>query len=275
MSAQMTELSTTITTSRDQVQTLFDQGSAHLAKMRELVSGTGEIGPRSDEFAAEVVQLNAVITSLQQTDVAPSVKRAAADLAAGFIAPAADGGSTDLVNRQDAVMGTVRDSVTAQSTQLAQAADEILAQPKVEPTRFVPLSSAEAVLRYWSDFIPSWAGAISIDLLPVVLVLVLMIVNDAMRRETNNINDDAETITAADMLRSLDLYRQLTGQPLVLATEAGPATAPPAPAETVIVAEAPQPVTPVVETSSPEPDWPAATTDATVTALSTAPRKRT
>src|SRR3569833_3617171 len=64
MSGQMTELGTTITTSRDQVQALFDQGSAHLAKMRELVSGSGEIGPRSDEFASESVQLNAVIASL-------------------------------------------------------------------------------------------------------------------------------------------------------------------------------------------------------------------
>jgi len=211
MSQQMTELGTTITNSRDQVQTLFDAGSAHLAKMRELVSGTGEVGPRSDEFASESVQLNAVITSLQSTDVAPSVKRASADLAAGFIAPVADGTSADLQTRQDTVMGTVRDSVASQSTALAAAADEILKQTRVQPHRFVPLSSAEAVLRYWSDFIPSWAGAISIDLLPVVLVLVLMIVYDAMRRETSTLQE-ADTVTAAEMLRSLDLYRQLTGR---------------------------------------------------------------
>jgi len=256
MSAQMTELTTTITNSRDQVQSLFDEGSAHLAKMRELVSGTGEIGPRSDAFAAEVVQLNAVITSLQETDVAPSVKRASADLAAGFIAPVADGGSSDLVTRQDTVMGTVRDSVAAQSTALAAAADEILKTPKVEARRYTPLSSAEAVLRYWSDFIPSWAGAISIDLLPVVLVLVLMIVHDAMRREMGNI-DEAETITAAEMLRSLDLYRQLTNKPLV--------DGPLAPAEAevpdvVVPAPSATPAAPVV------PDKPA-TADATVTAL--------
>ncbi len=263
MSAQMTELSTTITTSRDQVQTLFDQGSAHLAKMRELVSGADEIGPRSDEFAAEVVQLNAVITSLQQTDVAPSVKRAAADLAAGFIAPAADGGSTDLVNRQDAVMGTVRDSVTAQSAALSAAADEILNQPKVAPHRFTPLSSAEAVLRYWSDFIPSWAGAISIDLLPVVLVLVLMIVHDAMRRESANVGD-GETMTAGEMLRAMDLYRQLTGQPLV-APEAVAVVTPVEPV--VVVPEAPVVVAAAEPppTAAPAPEKPAA--DATVTAL--------
>jgi hypothetical protein len=262
MAQQMTELGTTITNSRDQVQSLFDEGSAHLGKMRELVSGAGEIGPRSDEFASESVQLNAVITSLQSTDVAPSVKRASADLAAGFIAPVADGSTTDLVNRQDTVMGTVRESVAAQSAQLSAAADEILKQPKVDPHRFVPLSSAEAVLRYWSDFIPSWAGAISIDLLPVVLVLVLMIVHDAMRRETGSL-EEAETITAAEMLRSLDLYRQLAGQPL-----AEPVTAP------VTVAEAPEspvpepgvPVTPPM----PAPAVAAGAADATVTPLDTA-----
>lgn len=251
MSAQMTELGTTITNSRAEVQTLYDQGSAHLSKMRELVSGAGEIGPRADEFAAEVVQLNGIIASLQETGVAPSVKRAAADLSLGFIAPVADGGTSDLVQRQDTVMDTVRESVSAQSAALSQAADEILSQPKVEPARFVPLSSAEAVLRYWSDFIPSWAGAISIDLLPVVLVLVLMIVHDAMRRETSTI-EEAETMTAAEMIRAMDLYRQLSGRPLV--------------EEPTPVAEA----TPPAETIADKPEKPPAPEkppDATVTAL--------
>jgi hypothetical protein len=257
MSGQLNELTTTITTSRDQVQALFDQGSQHLGKMRELVSGTGEIGPRADEFASESVALNAVITSLQSTDVAPSVKRAAADLAAGFIAPIADGGSTDLVSRQDTVMGTVRESVAAQSSQLSAAADEILKQPRVEPHRFVPLSSAEAVLRYWSDFIPSWAGAISIDLLPVVLVLVLMIVYDAMRREMSTI-EEAETMTAAEMLRSLDLYRQLTARPLPDPFAASPPDA----AED-------EPPAPVAEPEKPAPPS-VVVPDATITALDTA-----
>lgn len=258
MSAQMTELATTITNSRGDVQALFEQGTAHLAKMRELVSAAGEVGPRADEFAAEVVQLNGIIASLQETGVAPSVKRAAADLSVGFIAPVADGSTTDLVSRQDTVMGTVRESVAAQSAALSQAADEILNEPKVEPTRFVPLSSAEAVLRYWSDFIPSWAGAISIDLLPVVLVLVLMIAYDAMRRETGTVSE-AETVTAAEMLRAMDLYRQLTNKPLIddeVAVVTAPPRAPHKDDEEAPPATAPE----------PEIDRPAAS-DATVTPL--------
>src|SRR5215217_7877586 len=237
MGTQMNQLAATITGSREEVASLFEQGSARLATMRELVSTPGAIEPRADAFQTEAVQLSALISSLQQTDVAPSVKRAAADLSAGFIAPAADGGSADLVNRQDQVMETVRASVAAQSTALSAAADEILATPAVEQRRFVPLSSAEAVIRYWQDFIQSWAGAISIDLLPVVLVLVLMIVNDAMRNESESL-EEAENITAAEMLRAMSLFRQMEAAGIDVATgkpKAAPAE--PEPIDTPAVAE--------------------------------------
>ncbi|KRA44920.1 hypothetical protein [Devosia sp. Root635] len=239
MSTQMSQLAATITGSRDEVALLFEQGSARLATMRELVSTPGAIEPRADSFQAEAVQLSAVIAALQQTDVAASVKRASADLSAGFIAPVADGRSGDLASRQDQVMETVRASVAAQSAALTAAADEILVTPAVEQRRFVPLSSAEAVLRYWQDFIPSWAGAISIDLLPVVLVLVLMIVHDAMRRDSASL-EEAENITAAEMLRAMALFRQMEAAGIDVATgrpRAEPDPMVPEPAEEV--AEAP------------------------------------
>jgi hypothetical protein len=260
MSAQMNELAATITGSREQVEALFADGSARLAAMRELVSTPGDIDPRADQFSAEAVQLTAVIAALEQTSVAPSVKRASADLSAGFIAPVADGGSADLAERQDQVMETVRASVAAQSQALSSAADEILGQTAVEPQRFVPLSSAEAVIRYWSDFIPSWAGAISIDLLPVVLVLVLMVVNDAMRRDAEAM-EEAETVTAAEMIRAVSLYRQLNG---VAAPVSGP------PPDT---ADAPEPETQETATATESADG-TTDTDGTVTPIESAQRKR-
>lgn len=258
MSAQMDELAASITGSRAQVQELFDEGSTRLAAMRELVSTPGDIGPRSDQFSAEAVQLTAVVAALEQTGVAPSVKRAAADLSAGFIAPVADGGSADLVSRQDQVMETVRASVAAQSSALGTAADEILAQAPAEQRRFVPLSNAEAVIRYWSDFIPSWAGAISIDLLPVVLVLVLMVVNDAMRRDAEAM-EEAESVTAAEMMRALALYRQINAEE----TQAAPAAAEP------IVVDPAAAVSPTVPPASA-----ADPVDGTVTPIDAAQRKR-
>jgi hypothetical protein len=208
MSAQLTELESGISASRERVTTLFDQGRAHLETMRRLVSAPGAIVPRSDDFSAEVVALSGVITSLEQTSVAPSVKRAAEDLSLGFIAPVADGQAEDLANRQDQVMQTIRASVASQSQVLSQAADDILAREPVAERRFVPLSSAEAVLRYAGDFIPAWAGAISIDLLPAVLVFILAVVHGAIRRQEERL-PFAQRITAAELLEALEVQRAL------------------------------------------------------------------
>ncbi|MGI0523907.1 hypothetical protein [Rhizobium giardinii] len=208
MAAQLKELETGITASRERVTSLFDEGRAHLATMRTLVSAPGAIDPRAEQFAAEAVALTGTITSLEQTSIAASVKRAAEDLSLGFIAPVASGAEADLANRQDQVMETIRTSVAAQSKVLSEAADQILTREPVGERRFVPLSSAAAVLRYASDFIPSWAGAIAIDLLPAVLVFILSIAHGALRRQEQKL-PFAERITAAELLEALQVQKAL------------------------------------------------------------------
>ena len=227
MSAQMDELEATVEASRDTVRTGFADGQARLAAMRSLVSAPGAVAQRSDQFAAEAVALAGVIAALEQTSIAPSVMRAAADLSFGFIAPVADGGTVDLAGRQDQVMATIRTSVDAQSKALSDAAGEILAQPKVADRRYVPLTAAEAVLRYASDFIPSWAGAISIDLLPAVLVGIMAVVHGAMRRGEDML-EAADRITAGDMLRSLEIHEALLARRQQAAAATAPSAEPPA-----------------------------------------------
>lgn len=209
MSRQMKELENGISASREQVTKLFNEGQKRLETMRTLVSAPGAVAPRADQFSSEVVALTGVIASLGQTSIAPSIRRAADDLSLGFIAPVADGGNADLVNRQDMVMETVRSSVAAQSKVLSEAADEILSRPPVAERRFVPLSSAEAVLRYATDFIPAWAGAISIDLLPGVLVFILAAVHGAIRKQEEKM-PFAERITASELLKALEIQRAVT-----------------------------------------------------------------
>ena len=248
MSAQMKELEGTIEASRETVQNSFTEGQTHLAAMRTLVSAPGAIETRSDQFAAEAVKLAGVIAALEQTSIAPSVMRAAADLSVGFIAPVADGDSADLAGRQDVVMATIRTSVEAQSKALSDAAAEILAQPKVAERRYVPLSAADAVLRYAADFIPSWAGAIAIDLLPAVLVGVMCVVHASMRRGEDDL-EDADRITAGDMRRALDLQESLiarrqTAVQIAAAEDLQPAAASgPSPTESRPTAENVTPLT--------------------------------
>ena len=98
-----------------------------LAWMNERHQGSYADGSPYDEVAylqCKLILKPARFTSAHVfKEFAHLVKRAAADLSLGFIAPAADGGTADLVNRQDTVMGTVRESVAAQSAALSQAAD--------------------------------------------------------------------------------------------------------------------------------------------------------
>ena len=149
-----------------------------------------------------------VIASLQQTSVAAAVKRAADDLAKGFIAPAAGGRTADLADRQTAVVGRVEAAVTAQSQALSAAADKVLAERPAELAQFKPLSTPEAILRYAGDFIPSWAGAISIDLMPAVLVIILCVAHAAIRREGAPVVT-ASTMTATELITAMRLAREV------------------------------------------------------------------
>ena len=208
MSSQLGNLAQEVTQSGERVKSLYEQGGKQIEKMRTLISDRGPINERSDNFAREAMALMGVIASLQQTSVAPSVKRAADGLVSGFIAPAASGRG-DLGDRQTTVVGKVEQAVASQAKALSDAADKILAQPRIEPERFQSLSTAEAVLRYAGDFIPSWAGAISIDLMPAVLVFILCIVYAHMRRDAEP--EAAETMTAGQLLAALRLAREVEG----------------------------------------------------------------
>jgi hypothetical protein len=206
MSNQLGNLGQEVGGSADKVKALFEQGGKHLEKMRELVSDRGPINARSDAFGKEAMGLMGVIAKLQQTSVAPSVKRAADGLVSGFIAPVA-GGRGDLAERQTNVVGRVEQAVGAQAKALSDAANKILDTPPVIPARFQPLSTAEAVVRYAGDFLPSWAGAISIDLMPAVLVLIFCVVQANIRREDEPAA--ADTMTAAQVIAALRLARDV------------------------------------------------------------------
>ena len=208
MSGQLDGLGQEVQASAKRVSALYEQGGKHLAKMREMISDRGPIATRSDGFAAELLALMGVIANLQQTSVAPAVKRAATSLTSSFIAPAASGRNADLADRQTAVVGKVEGAIAQQAASLSDAADKILAMPRVEPVRFQPMSPAEAVLRYAGDFIPSWAGAISIDLMPAVLVLILCVVHAAIRREGLPAAS-ASSVTVGEMLAALQMAREV------------------------------------------------------------------
>ena len=64
------------------------------------------------------------------------------------------------------------------------------------------------MIKYARNFVPSWAGAIAIDLLPAVLVFILAITQTAIRegREGTSIE---ETLTLAELRAAVNAMRDV------------------------------------------------------------------
>jgi hypothetical protein len=96
------------------------------------------------------------------------------------VLPELDGSTDSIRGTQASTIESVLQLLGQRAESLQAAAQEVMALPPAEEMTYQPISAADAVLRYAGDFIPSWAGAIAIDLLPAVLVFMMMVAQTAM-----------------------------------------------------------------------------------------------
>ena len=190
------------------VAAAFAEGNALLSRMRELTVEPGPVAARSVEFSERAVELSGIITRLRQLSVAPLVQRAASDLSASVVLPELDSGNAALAGAQGATIESVLQVLGRRAATLETAAAEVLAMPTPPETTYTPISAADAVIRYAGNFVPSWAGAIAIDLLPAVLVLILAITHGAIRtgRDGTAMED---RMTVAELRAALDAARDV------------------------------------------------------------------
>lgn len=173
------------------VAAAFAEGNETLSRMRALTVAPGAVETRSVQFSEEAVRLANVITRLRQLSVAPLVQRSALDLSQSVILPQLDGSTEDTRAGQQATIDSVRTVLAQRADTLRLAAESVMAMQQPEETVYTPISAADAVILYAGNFVPSWAGAIAIDLLPAVLVFITAIAQAAIRsgRETTPVSD--------------------------------------------------------------------------------------
>ncbi|BBU57553.1 hypothetical protein KU6B_38180 [Mameliella alba] len=218
--AELTALEAQIAEQTPLVDTAFTEGNTILSRMRALTVEPGSVEARSVEFSEAAVRLQGLITQLRQLSVAPLVERAAQDLAASVVLPELDSTTAQGRADQSATITSVLEVLAQRAATLERAAQNVQAlQPPTDVT-YTPLSAADAVILYARNFVPSWAGAIAIDLLPMVLVFILAITHAAIRqgREGAGVED---TLTLAELRAAVTALREVEAV-------AGPPTAPPA-----------------------------------------------
>lgn len=205
---ELQNLETQIEEQQNLIVAAYEQGNEILGRMRGLTVAPGPVEQRSVAFSEESVRLAGVIANLNRYSMASLVARAAADLPASVVLPDLDGRTSSIRDAQSSTIASVLDALDQRSQTLKQAAAEVLSMEPPKETAYNPISSADAVIRYASSFVPSWAGAIAIDLLPAVLVFVLAITQAAIRTGRDGLSIE-ETLTLADLKAAINAMKDV------------------------------------------------------------------
>lgn len=190
------------------IEDAYSAGNGLLGKMRALIVAPGAVEKRSLVFSEESVRLAGIIAQLNQFSVAPLVARSAEDLSASIVMPELNGSNSSIREAQSATIQSVLDALERRSKTLLTAAEEVLEMEPPNETAYNPITSADAVIVYAGNFIPSWAGAIAIDLLPAVLVLILSITHTAIRQNNDQLTVE-DTMTLAELRASVNAMRTM------------------------------------------------------------------
>lgn len=207
-SAELSALETQIAAQTPLVESAFNEGNLILSRMRALTVEQGAVEARSVEFSEQAVRLAGLITQLRQLSVATLVERAAQDLSASVVLPQLDASSTEGRANQTSTINSVIEVLGQRATSLERAAQTVIALPGAADVSYTPLSAADAVILYAGNFIPSWAGAIAIDLLPAVLVFILAITQGAIRASRSR-SPVADSLTLAEMRAAIDALHDM------------------------------------------------------------------
>ncbi|MCZ4261969.1 hypothetical protein O4G76_14075 [Limimaricola sp. G21655-S1] len=207
-SDELSALEAQIASQQPLLDAAFAEGNAILSRMRALTVAPGPVEARSVEFSEEAVRLAGVITTLRQLSVAPLVVRAASDLSASVVLPQLDGGNDAARSGQQATIESVLTVLGQRAETLRQAAEAVIAMPPPADTTYTPISAADAVILYARNFVPSWAGAIAIDLLPAVLVLIVSVAQAAIRTGRDGVAVE-DQMTLAELRGALIALREI------------------------------------------------------------------
>ena len=209
------------------MESAFTEGNSILSRMRALTVEPGNVEARSVEFSEAAVRLQGLITQLRQLSVAPLVERAAQDLAASVVLPELDSSTAAGRADQSATITSVLEVLGQRAATLERAAQAVQDLGQATDVTYTPVSAADAVILYARNFVPSWAGAIAIDLLPAVLVLILAVTQGAIRQGRDGAGVE-DTLTLAELRAALTALQEVEA---VSASRAATAeTRPPHPA---------------------------------------------
>jgi hypothetical protein len=194
--SRLDNLLTSIGTSSTQLGQIRSRGDVCLEALNKAV-----LSGNRDSITSAVSCANGVIADLGNQDILSQMERGLSGLTSGIVLPA-----TIRTNAQRAVLTEFFASTQSR-------ADDLVTRLQALPEVTIPPVSAEmpnllmGVLLHWKSLIPVIATAISLDLLPLV-ILILTVLRKDETREEEKVRDHW---TAEELMEAAALMKELRG----------------------------------------------------------------
>lgn len=158
-----------------QAEALGDKARSRLEKIRKIASSDKALHIRTRDIARESDALRADLARLDVSHFAEALGRMLSALPREVDLQASFSANPAVARRQHAALDKVREDIEFSAGKMSGFLQGPSASPTIRVEGFERISAIKAVLVYWDNFLPYWAGGIALDLFPMAIVIFLSI----------------------------------------------------------------------------------------------------
>lgn len=158
-----------------QAESLGEKARARLEKIRKIASSDKALHIRTRDISRESDALRADLARMDVSNFAEALERMLSALPREVDLQASFSANPTVAQRQRAALDKVREDIDFSGRKMSGFLQGASASPTIRVEGFERISAVKAVLVYWDNFLPYWAGGIALDLFPMAIVIFLSI----------------------------------------------------------------------------------------------------
>ena len=186
------------------------EAQGRLEKIRAIASSSYTLSRRMRDIAKESDLLRTGFARMDAGNLAESVSRTLDALPREVRLQANFSKNADVARRQKEALARVGEDIDHSGRVLGDFVLKQAASPAPSVKAFEKISAVRAVVLYWDNYIPFWAGGIALDIAPLAVVVFMMIgINAHSKPEL--VQGAIESMTGTDLLRAKmfeEVYRR-------------------------------------------------------------------
>ena len=153
-----------------------------LETIRAILVADAPYRERMTRIARHSDELRRIVANMDASGLAQSVDRALKSVPGEVDLYTNYSGNQRIAAKQKAALDKVGADVAETVKVLGELIDQIVGSPAVQLVSFERITPTQSVFRYWTNFLPHFAGGIALDLMPLAVLIFASIANGSMSR---------------------------------------------------------------------------------------------